>query len=40
MINMVQPKAPGQGYEVLGVGKVVTLQDTDGVLPHDLVLSL
>lgn len=34
---MVQPKTSGQGYEVLGVGKVVTLQDTDGVLPHDIV---
>ena len=34
---MVQPKTSGQGYEVLGIGKVVTLQDTDGILPHDVV---
>ena len=34
---MVQPKTPGPGYEVLGVGKVVALQDTDDVLAHNVV---
>ena len=35
---LVQPKTSGAGYEVPGVGKVVTLQgNTDGGLPHDAV---
>lgn len=34
---IVQPKTSGPGYEVLGVGKVVTFQGSDCVLPDDVV---
>ena len=35
---LMQPKASGAGYMVIGVGKVVTLQGkTGGFLPHDVV---
>lgn len=33
---MVQPKLTGPGYDVLGVGQVVRLQENDNV-PHDVV---
>ena len=33
---MIQPKLPGPGYEVLGVGQVVRLPENDSV-PHDVV---
>jgi len=36
-VIMVQPKTSGPGYEVLGVGKVVTFQGNDCVLPDAVV---
>ena len=34
---MVQPKTSGPGYEVFGVGKEVTFQGNDCVLPDGVV---